>query len=415
MTLSEELTWRGFLNQTTLNDITELDKGPKTFYHGFDASADSQTVGNLAALMFDKTFLRHGYKAVMLAGGATSLIGDPGGKDKERPLQSEDTIAHNVASAEAQLRHILRGHEFEMVNNLDWTRDMRVLPFLRDIGKYFSMTPLVQRDYIATRLGEGGGGISYTEFSYTILQGYDYLHLFDTKGVTLQLGGSDQWGNCLSGVELIRRARGAEVDVITLNLIINKATGKKFGKSEEGAIWLDAAKTSPTQFYQFWINADDEGVEGYLKVFTELDKDAIDQIMAAHVTDRAARHAQTELARQVTTLVHGEDQMQQAEVVTQFLTGAKPIQEADEAVLVVIRQELPVAKATATGSILQALVDSGLIDSISEARRLLQGNALSIDGVKTDRENFEASDFHAGRLLLKKGKKFKDSILVELG
>ncbi len=314
-----------------------------------------------------------------------------------------------------QLRHILRGHEFEMVNNLDWTRDMRVLPFLRDIGKYFSMTPLVQRDYIATRLGEGGGGISYTEFSYTILQGYDYLHLFDTKGVTLQLGGSDQWGNCLSGVELIRRARGAEVDVITLNLIINKATGKKFGKSEEGAIWLDAAKTSPTQFYQFWINADDEGVEGYLKVFTELDKDAIDQIMAAHVTDRAARHAQTELARQVTTLVHGEDQMQQAEVVTQFLTGAKPIQEADEAVLVVIRQELPVAKATATGSILQALVDSGLIDSISEARRLLQGNALSIDGVKTDRENFEASDFHAGRLLLKKGKKFKDSILVELG
>lgn len=414
MTLSEELQWRGFVSHSTLADLKVLDKGPRTFYHGFDASAPSQTVGNLAALMFDKLFLRHGYKAVMLAGGSTSLIGDPGGKDKERPLQSEETIAANIKGAQAQIKQILRGHDIELVNNLDWTRDMRVLPFLRDIGKYFSMTPLVQRDYIANRIGEGGAGISYTEFSYTILQGMDYLHLFDTKGVTLQFGGSDQWGNCISGVDLIRKARNAEVDVVTHNLIINKSTGKKFGKSEEGAVWLDPGLTSPTQFYQFWINADDAGVEEYLKIFTELDKDRVDQILSEHQADPGARHAQVELARAVTTIVHGEDQMRQAELVTQFLTGAKPVAEADEVSLAVIRQELPAVSVAEDASILQALIDGKLADSISDARRLLKGNAISIDGTKVARENFEPADFHGGRLLLKKGKKFRDSILVEL-
>src|SRR5256885_1019829 len=279
MTLSEELQWRGFVNQTTFADLKRLDDGHWTFYHGFDASADSQTVGNLAAMMFDKVFMRHGHQAIILAGGATSLIGDPGGKDSERPLQSEETIARNVAHAEEQLKKIFAGHEFSLVNNLDWTKNLTVIDFLRDIGKHFSMTPLVQRDYIAKRLGEGGSGISYTEFSYTLLQGMDYLHLFDKYGVTLQLGGSDQWGNCLSGVELVRKVRGAEAHVITLPLIINKSTGKKFGKSEAGAIWLDAEKTAPYQFYQFWLNADDESAERYLKIFTELDKPKIEQVM----------------------------------------------------------------------------------------------------------------------------------------
>ncbi|HTH72020.1 MAG TPA: tyrosine--tRNA ligase, partial [Candidatus Pristimantibacillus sp.] len=177
MTLSEELQWRGFINQTTFANLKELDNKQWTFYHGFDASAPSQTVGNLAGMMFDKVFMRHGHKAIILAGGATSLIGDPGGKDSERQLQDEQTIGDNVARAEEQLKQIFRGFEFIMVNNLDWTRDMKVLDFLRDIGKHFSMTPLVQRDYIAKRLGEGGAGISYTEFSYTLLQGMDFLHL----------------------------------------------------------------------------------------------------------------------------------------------------------------------------------------------------------------------------------------------
>ncbi|MEK7153917.1 MAG: tyrosine--tRNA ligase, partial [Patescibacteria group bacterium] len=254
MTLSEELEWRGFVNQSTFADLKELDTKKWAFYHGFDASAPSQAVGNLAAMMFDKVFMRHGHKAVILAGGATSLIGDPGGKDSERPMQTEQTISFNVHKAEEQLNRIFSGHDFKLVNNLDWTKDLKVIDFLRNIGKHFSMTPLVQRDYIAKRIGEDGAGISYSEFSYTLLQGMDYLHLYDEFGVTLQLGGSDQWGNCLSGVELVRKARGAEAHVITLPLIMNKATGKKFGKSEEGAVWLDPERTSPTQFYQFWIN-----------------------------------------------------------------------------------------------------------------------------------------------------------------
>lgn len=414
MTLSEELQWRGFVNQTTLDDLTKLDSSTRTFYLGFDASADSQAVGNLAAMMFAKTFLRHGYDGILLAGGSTSLIGDPGGKDVERTLQSEETIAYNTERASEQMKIVLRGHDFKLVNNLDWTRNMNVLSFLRDIGKHFSMTSLVQRDYIASRLGEGGSGISYTEFSYTLLQGMDYLHLYDTEKATLQLGGSDQWGNCISGVDLIRRARGASVDVITLNLVIDKTTGRKFGKSETGAVWLDPAKTTPTQFYQFWINQSDEGVEDYLKVFTELERGEIDTIMAAHVADKAARHAQSHLAREVTKLVHGHDNMVLAEEVTEYLTGRKPIAEATSVALEALRAEIPSVAATETGSILQALMDSGLAESISEGRRLLQGKAISVDGMKVDREAFMAADFHDGRLLLKKGKKFKDTALVEL-
>lgn len=414
MNLSEELKWRGFVNQSTFSKLIQLDEKKLRFYMGFDASADSQTVGNLAGMMFAKTFLRHGYTGYMLAGGSTSLIGDPGGKDKERPLQDEKTIAHNVARAENQIKAIMKGHSFTLVNNLDWTKDLKVLDFLRDVGKHFSMTPLIQRDYIATRLGEGGAGISFAEFSYTILQGYDYLHLYDKHKVTLQLGGSDQWGNCLSGVELIRKARGAEVDAITLNLVINKATGKKFGKSEEGAVWLDADKTSPTQFYQFWINADDEGVEGYLKTFTELDKEQVEKIMHHHKQAPQQRTAQTALAREVTELVHGSQDTKHAEAVTAYLTGKESIERAGASELAIIRKEQPSAQTNATGSIVDVLVSTGLASSNTEARRLLKGNAISINNQKVIREDFEPSDFLSGRLMLRKGKKFKDSALVEL-
>ncbi|MGZ6005254.1 MAG: tyrosine--tRNA ligase, partial [Candidatus Saccharimonadales bacterium] len=215
MTLSEELIWRGFVNQTTLPDIKKLDGKKWTFYHGFDASADSQTIGNLAGMMLDKLFMRHGCKAYILAGGATSLIGDPGGKDVERPLQDETTIAHNIDKAKEQISRIFKGEDFTLVNNLDWIKNLSLIEFLRDIGKHFSMTPLVQRDYIATRMGEKGGGISYTEFSYTLLQGYDFLHLHQKYKVDLQLSGSDQWGNCLSGVELVRKVTGDEVHALT--------------------------------------------------------------------------------------------------------------------------------------------------------------------------------------------------------
>lgn len=400
MTLSEELKWRGFINQTTFSDLTVLDKSKITFYHGFDASADSQTVGNLAAMMADRVFMRHGHKAIILAGGATSLIGDPGGKDTERPLQDEKTIANNVAKAEEQLKKVFAGLDYKLVNNLDWTRNTTVIEFLRDIGKHFSMTPLVQRDYIAKRLGEGGSGISYAEFSYTILQGMDYLHLYDKYGCTLQLGGSDQWGNCLSGVELIRKARGAEAHVITLPLVINKATGKKFGKSEEGAIWLDPDKTSVFKFYQFWLNFDDEGVGDYLKVFTELDKDAIAKVMQEFEQDRAGRLAQKTLAFEVTKLVHGTDATEKIRAITDVLFGISSVDIFSQSHWKTLKEELPVVKAGE--DLYQTMIEAGLAASKSEARNFHVAGAISVNGHKTlpGKEIL----FRTGPNLLKRGK-----------
>jgi len=402
MTLSEELSWRGFINQTTLTNLTALDTEKWTFYHGFDASADSQTVGNLAAMMLDRCFMRHGHSPIILAGGATSLIGDPGGKDAERPLQSEETIAINVAKAEAQLQQIFRGYDFQLVNNLDWTRELTVISFLRDIGKHFSMTPLIQRDYIAKRIGEEGDGISYAEFSYTILQGMDYLYLYDTYGCTLQLGGSDQWGNCLSGVDLIRRARGAETHVITLPLIINKATGKKFGKSEDGAVWLDPAKTSVYKFYQFWLNADDKGVEGYLKIFTELDKEAIDSVMKEFKKNKKDRLAQKTLAYAVTTLVHGEEKAEAAKIASEVLFGGADPGALGAEEYQLLKGELPIVQAGKGDNLLQVLVEAGLASSNTEANRFLDEGAISVNGQKVS--GGDRAVLRKGDNLVKRGK-----------
>lgn len=402
MTLSEELQWRGFINQTTLTDLTELDKKTWAFYGGFDASADSQTVGNLAAMMFSKVFMRHGHRAIILAGGATSLIGDPGGKDAERPLQDEATIAHNITCAEAQMKTVFAGYDFTLVNNLDWTKRVSVVEFLRDIGKHFSMTPLVQRDYIARRLGEGGSGISYAEFSYTILQGMDFLHLYDTYGCTLQLGGADQWGNCLSGVELIRRARGVESHVITLPLVINKTTGKKFGKSEDGAIWLDTDKTSLYQFYQFWLNADDEGVEGYLKVFTELEKDAVESIMNEFAADRGRRSAQKALAYETTKLVHGAHKAESIQKVTEVLFGDRAFADLTSEEVEILKAELPVVHMSEGEDLRTLLVRSGLASSRVEATRFITGGAVTINGAKN--LNDAVTSLRAGSNLIKRGK-----------
>jgi len=402
MSLSEELEWRGFVNQTTLIDLRELDARTWTFYHGFDASADSQTVGNLAGMMCDKVFMRHGCTAYILAGGATSLIGDPGGKDAERPMQNEATIRHNVECAKKQLKRIFKGYTFTLVNNLDWTKNKTVISFLRDIGKYFSMTPLIQRDYIARRIGEGGTGISYTEFSYTLLQGMDFLHLFDTFKVILQVGSSDQWSNCLSGVELIRRARDAEAHIFTHPLIINKSTGKKFGKSEEGAIWLDPVKTSPFQFYQFWLNSDDEGVEDYLKVFTELDKSAVDNIMSAFNNDRSNRAAQKALAWEVTKLIHGDKKAAAVRRTSEVLFGERRIQELKAADIAILKAELPSKQLTRRDDLSAVLVATGLAVSRSEAMRLISQGAITVNDQKITVA--DAQVLNAGNNILKRGK-----------
>lgn len=414
MTLSEELQWRGFVQQSTFKNLGELDDKNWTFYHGFDASADSQTVGNLAAMMFDKVFIRHGHKAVLLAGGATSLVGDPGGKDKERPMQDENVIASNVHKAELQLKQIMGENNFTLVNNLDWTKDLSLLDFLRDIGKHFSMTPLVQRDYIAQRIGEGGAGISFTEFSYTLLQGMDYLHLFDKYGVTLQLGGSDQWGNCLSGVELIRKTRGAEAHVITLPLVINKATGKKFGKSEDGAVWLDSSKTSPFKFYQFWINADDEGVEDYIKVYTEMHKNEVDELMASHRSNPEQRIAQKKLAYEVTKLVHGKEKADSVLSVSEALFGGRAYSTLSAIDFKELETELPVVSAKlGETQLLEILVGGMLATSKTEARRFLDENAVYINGsqISLDKLALDEHDDIQGYAVVRRGK--NASVLVK--
>jgi tyrosyl-tRNA synthetase len=413
MTLSEELTWRGFVNQTTYKDITALDGGQITFYWGVDPSADSMTVGNFAMAMMVRHFIDHGHKAILLVGGATGMIGDPDGKKDERDLKTLEEIQHNKDSIAAEYRRVFAGKEFEIVDNYDWFKDMGYLNFLRDVGKHVPMRQMLGREFVQSRLDEAGSGISYAEFSYALIQGYDFLHLHREKGVTLQVAGADQWGNSIAGVELVRRITGAESHVWTGPLVVNKTTGVKFGKSEAGAIWLDPAKTTPTQFYQFWINCDDAGVEDYLKIYTLLPKEEIAELMAQHHQNPSARLAQVKLAVEVTRLVHGEEQLAIAHDVTAYLTGAD-VGHAEGAALDALRQEIPAVEAVIDGSIVDCLVASGLAGSNTEARRFLKENAISLNGQKVQRENFQADDFHNGRLMLRRGKAFKDSALVEL-
>lgn len=418
MTLSEELAYRGFVNQTTYKDPTVLDGEPISFYFGVDPSADSMQVGNLAAAMMVRHFIDHGHKAFLLVGGATGMIGDPDGKKQERDLKTLDEIAHNKAAIAEQYKTVFAGKEFTIVDNYDWFKDMGYLDFLRDVGKHVPMRQMLGREFVQSRLGEDGAGISYAEFSYALIQGYDFVHLHREHGVTLQLCGADQWGNCIAGVELIRRMTGDEAHVWSTPLVVNKTTGVKFGKTEGGAVWLDPTKTTPTQFYQFWVNCDDAGVEDYLKIFTLLSKDEIESIMSEHHQNPKARYAQRRLAEAVTELVHGEENREDAENVTQILTGEYSLErlgQLDHNLLDVLRSEVKHIKVSKGDSIIEALVAVGLSSSNTESRRFLKDNAVSINGEKVNREHFEDSDFLHGRLLLRRGKAFKDSALVELG
>jgi tyrosyl-tRNA synthetase len=413
MKLSEDLAWRGLIKDKTFSDNSWLDE-PKVFYHGVDASSDSMTIGNLAAMMMARRLLDGGWKAVLLAGGATSLVGDPGGKEEERDLQPREVIEKNVQAIKGQIGKLFSGKEFTLVDNYDWFKDVRYLEFLRDIGKHYPMSELMQREFVTERMGENGSGISYAEFSYSLIQGYDYWQLFKNHGCVLQIGGSDQWGNMLSGVPLIRKKESAEVHALSMPLVVDKSTGRKFGKSEAGAVWLDPAKTSPTQFYQFWINADDQDLEDYLKVFTLLSKEEIESVMAEHNPAPQERKAQKRLAREVTVLVHGPEAADFAEKVTEYLIGVRPVTEADEAALNEVRQALPHLSANPGIPVVDALVQTGLAASNSEARRLTQSKAVYVNGEPFAKDHLESSDFKNNRLMLRRGKAFKDSALVEL-
>lgn len=379
MTLSEELTWRGMVNQTTFADITDLDTENRTFYYGTDPSADSMQIGNLAAVMMVRLFMAHGYKGILLAGGATGLIGDPDGKKQERDLKTPEEIAKNVAGLEAQYRQLLPGMDFSIVNNMDWFKDIGYMQFLREIGKYTSMTQLLNRDFIQSRIGEGGSGISYAEFSYALIQGYDFLHLFREHGATLQLCGGDQWGNSVTGVDLIRKLDSAEAHVFSTPLVINKQTGVKFGKSEGGAVWLDPAKTSPYKFYQFWLNCDDETSEDLIKIYTTLERDVIESLIADHRTNPGARALQKTLAREVTDFVHGRERRESVERVTAVLFGGEDFASLSDDDLDALAVEIP---TVALQGVVGALVTSGVCASNGEARRLISAGGVSINGQK---------------------------------
>ncbi len=378
MTLAEELTWRGFVNQTTLPDIADINE-PRTFYWGVDPSADSMTIGNLAPAMMIRHFMQHGHKAILLVGGATGMIGDPDGKKQERNLKALDEIAKNKQAIAQQYETIFAGQQFDIVDNYDWFKDMNYLDFLREVGKHVSMTSMLDRDFVQNRIGEGGEGISYAEFSYSLIQGYDFLHLFREKGATLQVAGADQWGNSISGVQLIRRLESSEAHVFTAPLVVNKQTGVKFGKSEGGAIWLNPEKTSPYKFYQFWLNTDDETAVDLIKIYTLLDKDMVQEIIANHQQNPGARLLQKTLAREVTELVHGRERRESVEKVTGLLFGSLNIEELSSDDLDELANEIPVC---VPGDITEVLVTSGLASSNGEARRLIASGAVSLNGSK---------------------------------
>lgn len=413
MALSADLEKRGFIKDKTFPSLSLLDK-PQTFYLGIDSSADSLTVGNLAILMLARHLSKAGWKTILLVGGATSLIGDPGGKDEERPLLSRETVVANTEAIKAQVTKLFAGQKFTLVDNYDWFEGIGYLSFLRDVGKHFAMSELLQREFITERLGEHGGGISYAEFSYSLIQGYDYWHLHQKYGANLQIGGSDQWGNMLSGVALIRKKAGSEVHALSMPLIVNKTTGRKFGKSEAGAVWLDPGKTSPTQFYQFWINVDDADVADHLKIFSLLPLEKIKGILSQHALNPEERLAQLALAEAVTELVHGHDEAKKARVVTNVLTGKTSIGEVGTDVIKQVRDEIPTVVAKAGTLAADALVEAGLAPSKSEARRLLASKALYVNNQPFEREAFEPGDFSNGRLILRRGKAFKDSALIEI-
>lgn len=397
MSLSEELTWRGFVNQTTYEDITAIDGDPITFYWGVDPSADSMTVGNFAMAMMVRHFIDHGHRAVLLVGGATGMIGDPDGKRDERSLKTLDEIAANKSAIAAQYQQVFAGKDFEIVDNYDWFKDMNYLSFLRDVGKYVPLSQMLGRDFVQSRLGEDGSGISYAEFSYSLIQGYDFLHLYQNKDVTLQIAGADQWGNSIAGVDLIRRIAGGEANVWTGPLVVNKATGVKFGKSEGGAVWLDAAKTSVYKFYQFWLNVDDEGALEYAKIFTLLSREQVDELAAKQQTNPGARDVQKALAYEVTKLVHGEQAAESARKVTAVLFGGSDFAELSDDDIELLAAEIPTA--TVGPSVVDLLADSGLAASKGEARRLMLGGAVSVNGQKlSDDQSIDQKS------LIKKGK-----------
>ena len=427
----EELKWRGMIQDIMPGTEEKLLEGPTAAYVGIDPTADSLHIGHMVSIMILKHFQNCGHKPFALVGGATGMIGDPSGKSQERNLLNEETLRHNVACIKEQLSRFLdfesdAPNAAELVNNYDWMKDYSFLDFAREIGKCITVNYMMAKDSVKRRLnGECSDGMSFTEFTYQLLQGYDFLHLYQTKNCKLQMGGSDQWGNITTGTELIRRKLGSENEAYALTCpLITKADGKKFGKTEQGNVWLDRQRTSPYQFYQFWLNVGDEEAERYIKIFTSLDHETIDALIAEHLEDPGRRVLQKRLGEEVTTLVHGRADYEMALEATNILFGKatkESLLRLDEQTLLDVFAGVPHFEVSREQAIGQKAVDllaehTQCFASKGEMRKLTQGGGVSINKEKLaafDREITEADLLDGKYILAQQGKKKYFLIIVK--
>lgn len=418
MKLVEELRWRGMIHDMMPGTEEQLEKEMTTAYVGIDPTADSLHIGHLVSVMLLKHLQKHGHKPIAVVGGATGMIGDPSGKSEERKLLDETSLRHNERSLSDQLKKYLDfsdtlKNKAEIVNNYDWTKDFTFIGFLREVGKHLTISYMMSKDSVQKRLETG---ISFTEFTYQLLQGYDFLYLYENKNCKLQMGGSDQWGNITTGTELIRRKTGGEAFALTCPLI-TKADGGKFGKTEKGNVWLDPRYTSPYQFYQFWMNVSDEDAEKYIKIFTMLHPEEITKIIETHKAEPHMRHLQGRLAREITVMVHGESEYNKAVDASQILFGkgtAEMLTQMDEATFLNVFDGVPTFTVThdelnAGIPVLDLLaVKTNIFPSKGEARKMIQAGAVLFNKQKTENEQMMVNAsllLNKKYILVQKGKK----------
>lgn len=418
--LLEDLEWRGLIAQST--DRKELEQAlakPMSLYLGFDPTAPSLHVGNLVVLLVLRRFQLAGHRPIPLVGGATGLVGDPSGRSEERSLNDEQVVAEWVSKIKKQLEKIIDFSDKKtgavMANNLDWTKPVSALEFLRDIGKHFSVNQMLAKDSVANRLATAG--ISYTEFSYQVLQAFDFLELYRRHECKLQIGGSDQWGNIVAGLDLIRKVEGGAAHALTVPLLA-KADGSKFGKTAGGSIWLDPQMTSAYEFFQYWLNSDDADMPKLLKVFSMKSRAEVERLIETVKTNPGAREAHRELARELTTMIHGEQMAQKVELAAKALFGHSDISELDLATLDSALAQLPrtqIAKGQPLPTWVDLLAATGVVDSKSAARRIVKEGGAYLNNQKIENEDFAPSKadlLHGKYLLLRKGK--RDLAAVEV-
>jgi tyrosyl-tRNA synthetase len=417
MNLVEELRWRGLVQDIMPGTEEQLAREMTHGYIGFDPTADSLHIGSLVQILLLVHLQKAGHKPIALVGGATGMVGDPSGKSEERNLLSEEVLRHNQEGVKKQLMQFLdfdtsKKNHAELVNNYDWFKDMGFLHFIRDVGKHITVNYMMAKDSVKKRL-EGETGISFTEFTYQLVQGYDFYWLYQNKNCKLQMGGSDQWGNIVTGTELIRRKTGGEAFAFTCQLI-KKADGTKFGKTEQGNIWLDPNKTTPYQFYQFWLNASDEDAETWIRIFTFLSREDVHLLMKEHEADPGKRMLQKKLAEEITAFVHGKDELVKAiETTARLFAGqnksAEELTIEDlEGMEGIVKADFPMEKLKTGVDVVSFLADTSIFPSKGEARKTIQGGGVSINRKKVEGIDFKVDEsllLHKKYLLVQKGKK----------